>query len=133
MRRSRGWAQAKPMGAHLMRLGAWYQIVDDRDPTLVVLDIARRNVPVHRDLVEIAEQVPELFSVVLRAPDDPNPARGTRDDLGPTYAVCPATGTRVPFTGHPEHLECPGCEELHPLDWDGATSTNPTPNRIAVG
>ncbi len=28
MKKTRGWARVKPAGAHIMRLGAWYQIVD---------------------------------------------------------------------------------------------------------
>lgn len=120
MKKARGWARAKPAGAHLMRLGAWYPIVDERNPTMVVLGIARRNVPVPRDLVGITREAPQQFSVVHRSLDDPNPARGTPDDVGLTYAVCPSSGTRVPLTGQPEHLECPSCGELHPVDWEAA-------------
>ncbi len=66
MRKTNGWATAKPAGAHIMRLGAWYKIVDERNPTLVVLDIARRNVPVPRDFVEISREAPQRFTVVYR-------------------------------------------------------------------
>lgn len=41
MRQSRGWARVRPHGAHIMRLGAWYQVVGNTAPNLVVLDIAR--------------------------------------------------------------------------------------------
>ncbi len=118
MKKSRGWARVKPAGAHLMRLGAWYQVVDQRHPSLIVLDIAGRNVPVFRDLVEITRVAPRRFSVVYRSPDDPNPARGTPDDVGSTYVVCPSSGTRVPLTRQPEHLTCPSCRQLHPVDWE---------------
>ncbi len=109
MKKTRGWARVKPAGAHIMRLGAWYQIVDERKPSLIVLDIAGRNVPVRRDLVELIREPPQRFSVVHRSVDDRNPARGTPDDVGATYAVCPSSGTRVPLNRHPVHLECPSC------------------------
>ncbi len=118
MKKTRGWARVKPAGAHIMRLGAWYQIVNQRNPSLIVLDVAGRNVPVRRDLVEITREAPQRFSVVYRSLDDPNPALGTPDDVGPTYAVCPLSGTRVPLTSQPEFLTCPTCRQLHPVDWE---------------
>ena len=132
MRKTSGWATAKPAGAHIMRLGAWYKIVDERSPTLVVLDIARRNVPVPRDLVEISREAPQRFRVVYRSIEDHNPARGTPEDVGPTYAVCPSSGARVSLTGCPEHLECPACGQQHPVDWDAAHLTNPTEDGVSA-
>ncbi len=132
MRKTNGWATAKPAGAHIMRLGAWYKIVDERNPTLVVLDIARRNVPVPRNFVEISREAPQRFTVVYRSLEDHNPARGTAEDVGPTYAVCQSSGTRVPLTGQPEHLECPSCGQLHPVDWEAAHVTNPTGGGVSV-
>ena len=133
MKKTRGWARAKPAGAHIMRLGAWYQIVDERNPSLIVLDIARRTVPVPRDLVEITREAPVQFSVVYRSLDDHNPARGTPGDVGLTYAVCPSSSTRVPLAGQPEHLECPSCGQLHPVDWEAVQVTNPTGGGVSVG
>ena len=124
MKKFRGWARAKPAGAHIMRLGAWYPIVDERNPSLIVLDIARRNVPVPSDFVEITREAPQQFSVVHRSPEDHNPARGTPDDVGYIYAVCPSSGTRVRLTGEPDHLECPSCGELHRVDWTAASVAN---------
>ena len=120
-KKARGWARAKSAGSHLMRLGAWYPIVDERHSSILVLGIARRNVPVHRDLLEITREAPQKFSVVHRCPEDHNPARGTADDVGSTYAVCPSSSTRVPFTGEPDRLKCPSCSEPHPVDWDAAS------------
>ncbi len=132
MKKTRGWARAKPAGADSMRLGAWYQIVDERNPSLIVLDIARRNVPVPSDLVEITREAPQQFSVVHRSLDAPNPARGTPDYVGLTYAVCPSSGTRVPLTGQPGHLECPSCGELHPVDWEAAHAASPAGGAVSV-
>ena len=132
MKKARGWARAKTAGAHLMRLGAWYPIVDERHSSIVVLGIARRNVPVPRDLVEITREAPQQFCVVRRSPEDHNPARGTPDDVGSMYVVCPSSGTRVPLAGEPDQLECPSCGELHPVDWNAPSAAKFTVGGVSV-
>ena len=114
MRRSRGWARVRPQGAQLMRLGAWYQVVGNTAPNLVVLDIARRNVAIPRGLLEISPHRPERFSVVLRSPSK---LSGKSDHSAPSYAVCPVSGTRVRFSGHPASIECPSCGHHGAVDW----------------
>jgi hypothetical protein len=118
MRRSQGWARARLPGAHIMRLGAWYQIVDEGNPSQIVIDIAGRKIPVDRDLVDVTGEAPQRFGVVYRSVDDRNPACGSPDDVGPTYAVCPASSTRVPLINQPDYLECPSCGGVHPVDWE---------------
>ncbi len=115
MRRSRGWARVKPQGAHIMRLGAWYQIVGNTTPNLVVLDIARRNVAIPSDLLQISPRRPERFSVVPRSPSKRS---GKPDDSASGYAVCPVSGTRVRLLGHPESIECPSCGHRGAVDWE---------------
>lgn len=72
----------------------------------------------HTDLVELRQDRPSSFSVVERDPVDRNPAAGTAADLGLTYAVCPASRTRVRLTGYPDYLECPDCGYRGFVDWD---------------
>ena len=115
MRRSRGWARVKSDGVHIMRSGAWYQVVGNTAPNLVVLDIARRNVAIPRDLLQISLQRPERFSVVPRSPSK---LSGNSDDSASTYAVCPVSGTRVPLSGHLESIECPSCGHRGSVDWE---------------
>jgi len=115
---SLGWARVRPEGAHFLRRGAWYPVVNDRAVSLIVLDIARRNVAVPRESVEIRRQRPERFSVVVRQPSDPSRRRAEANELGGTYAVCPVTRARVPFAGHPRELPCTVCGAVHPLDWE---------------
>ena len=122
MRRSEGWARVRPQGAHIMRLGAWYQIVGNPAPNLVVLDIARRNVAIPRDLLQISPLRPDRFSVVPRSP---RKLRGKADDSSSTYAVCPVSGTRVRLSGHPESVECPNCGHRGAVDWR-SLPTRPT-------
>ena len=127
MTRSRGWARVAPQGAgagaragaragaHLMRLGAWYQIVGNPAPTLVVLDIARRNVAIPSDLLQIIPRRPERFSVVPRSPSK---LSGIPDDSTSGYAVCPVSGTRVRLSGRPESIKCPNCGHRGAVDWE---------------
>ncbi len=115
MRRSRGWARVGPHGAHIMRLGAWYQVVGNTGLNLVVLNIARRNVAIPRDLLQISPRRPERFSVVPRSPSK---LSGKSDDSASTYAVCPVSGTRVRLSGHPESIECPSCGHRGAVDWE---------------
>ncbi len=115
MRRSEGWARARPQGAHIMRLGAWYKVAGNTASNLVVLEIARRNVAIPRDLLQISPDRPERFSVVRRSPSN---LGGKSDDSASTYAVCPVSGTRVPLLGHPESIECPSCGHRGAVDWE---------------
>ena len=114
MRRSRGWARVGPQGAHIMRLGAWYQVVGNSALNLVVLDVARRNVAIPSDLLQISPHRPERFSVVPRSPSK---LSGKSDDSASTYAVCPVSGPRVGLSGHPASLECPSCGHRGAVDW----------------
>ncbi len=120
MKKNLGWAQARLARAHVMRSGAWYQVVNDKDPALVVLDVARRNVAMPRDLLQISQQRPEQFSVVARSPGYHSEERGISDDVGAParYAVCPMSATRVQFSGHPEQLECPRCGHRGRVNWE---------------
>lgn len=113
-----GWARVRPVGAHYLRRGAWYPVVNDRSSSLVVLDVARRNVAVCREAVELRPDIPDQFSVVIRSPADPRLGRINGKELGLTYAVCPFTRVRVPFEGRPDRLHCPVCNAEHSLDWD---------------
>ncbi len=116
MTRNQGWARLAPQeaGAHLMRSGAWYQIVGNPAPTLVVLDIARQNVAIPSDLLQIIPRRPERFSVVSRSPSK---LSGKPDESASGYAVCPVSGTRVRLSGRPESIECPSCGHRGAVDW----------------
>lgn len=52
---------------------------------------------------------PTRFTVVYRSREEPNPAEGSADDLGPQYAVCPSCGTRLPIFNEPTMLVCGTC------------------------
>lgn len=115
-----GWARANAAGIATMRRGAWYPLLDGRVPNRLFVHVGPRTVVVHRDLVEVREVWPDRFSVVLRTPEDRNPAAGTGRDLGLRYAVCPWSRCRVKIRGHPSHLECPQCHHWAEVDWTGS-------------
>ena len=114
-----GWARVKPPGAYSLRRGAWYPILENPlDEGEIVLDLRNRKVVIPKLNLEIRYKRPISFSVVVKDPDDPNPVRGTTQDLGLQYAVCPLSHTRVRLPGHPDFLECPECGYQFPIDWD---------------
>ena len=123
------WARVKPPGFGTLRRGAWYSVaftirryasvaIDDT-ADMVVVDVARRQIAVPRDLVNIRRSKPDRFSIVFRSSDDPNPVRGTPEYLGLIYAVCPSSGTRVRVSGHfPKVLKCPECGGRFEVAWE---------------
>src|SRR2546422_665230 len=63
--------------------------------TRVELDVSGRRVTVPQDVIELRRRRPDRFTVVYRTWNDPNPAQGTKADVGRTYAVCPKCASRV--------------------------------------
>ena len=112
---ARLWAVARPHTRPMLRTGAWYPVVAQGED--VVLEVQHREVRVSKHLVELRDDRPRKFTVVCRARDEKNPARGTRRDLGHKYAVCPASGHRIPVKGEPSHLQCPGCGYRAEVAW----------------
>jgi len=113
------WARVKLSGAHNLRRGAWYPVVNDSNPKIVVLDVAKRNVPVPRESVELADGKPDKWSVVKFNSDKPLPARISQESLPLTYAVCPFCRARsVEVYDGTALLKCDECGKESPVDWD---------------
>lgn len=115
---ARLWAIANPPRTRpMLRTGAWYPVVAT-DPTAeVVVSVRHREVRLPARLFEMRKDRPRRFTVVCRSKHERNPARGTRRDLGHKYAVCPASGHRIPLRGMPTVLECPGCAYRGEIAW----------------
>lgn len=64
-------------------------------------------VDVHQ--VETRDEPPTRFTIVRLSKTEPNPARGTPDNLGLRYAVCPSCTARVRLIGNPVNLTCSDC------------------------
>ena len=113
------WARVKTRGAHGLRRGAWYPVVNDSKPSIVVLDVNKKNVPVDRAGLEFSESEPGIWSVVRRNPTDPAARRASDAHLGPIYAVCPRCRCRTNVNPDDAEMICPACQSTFPIDWSG--------------
>lgn len=112
------WARVKTAGAHGLRRGAWYPVVNDSKPNLVVLDVAKRNVPVDRTILDFSESLPARWSVVHRRPTDPASKRASDANMDPTYVVCPKCRGRSNVKPGDTALQCPDCGGEFGIDWE---------------
>jgi len=115
---ARLWAIAHPRTRPMLRSGAWYPVVSDAVSSEVTLKVRHRDVRLPAQLLEVRKERPRKFTVVFRSRVEENPAAGTRRDLGPRYAVCPASGHRIRLRGRPARVECPGCAYRGEIAWD---------------
>lgn len=115
-----GWARlyptAKPFTRPMLRHGAWYPVVTNLEKR-VVLEVKGRRVAVARHLLEVRERRPTRFTVVYRPKDWSNPVYGKASNVGRIYAVCPASGCRIPLFGEPDHLICSQCGHAGEVAW----------------
>ncbi|MBE0591823.1 MAG: hypothetical protein IH616_05410 [Gemmatimonadales bacterium] len=119
MKSSELWARVKRLGAHGLRRGAWYPVVNEVTAEMLVVDVAKQNVPVPRQLVDVSERAPGRWSIVSRNSAEPGAERINAAGHPLEYAVCPGCRSRVPFgPGRPEEMQCPNCQRRYPVDWD---------------
>lgn len=112
------WARVRRAGGHNLRRGAWYPVVNDAKPTIVFLDVNRRNVAMDRTLLEFRDAPPEAWSVVERMEDDAPPdGHPNWADLALTYGVCPKCRARANLPDGAPSAACPDCGETSRIDW----------------
>jgi DNA-directed RNA polymerase subunit RPC12/RpoP len=128
-----GWARIWYAVKHdddvTLRQGAWYPVLNTA-PTRVELDVSGHRVTVPHDVIELRPRRPDRFTVVYRTWNDPNPAQGTKADVGRTYAVCPQCASRVRLPKLPrlgtsgvmdaslaERARCPKCGHEGTVAW----------------
>jgi len=115
----RKWARAKGAGAHGLRRGAWYLVVNDSLPAVVLLDVRRTNVPVPRDMLDVRRERPSQWSVVKWEETQRGARRAGDHQLGLLYAVCPACGERGAIEPPDAvQLTCVHCHGTFGLDRD---------------
>jgi hypothetical protein len=112
------WARVRRAGAHGLRRGAWYAVVNDSKPNVVFLDVNKRNVAMDRTLLEFADERPSRWSVVERGASEPAAQRASDANLDPTYGVCPACRNRANLAPGQTTQRCPGCGEEFGVDWE---------------
>jgi len=111
------WARVRQAGAHGLRRGAWYPVVNSSKPTIVFLDVNLRNVAMDRTLLDIQEGRPNRWSVVALS----EPVASRRSDwvdLDATYGVCPDCRARANLPIGATHALCDHCGGEYPIDWD---------------
>ncbi len=112
------WARVRRSGAHGLRRGAWYAVVNDSKPSLVFLDVNKKNVAVDRSLLEFSEVKPWRWSVVNREDNDDASKRASDASLNPTYGVCPGCRGRGNIVPEAERATCDNCRGDFLVDWD---------------
>jgi ribosomal protein S27E len=115
----RKWARAKGAGAHGLRRGAWYLVVNDAQPAVVIVYVRKRNVPIPRSMLDIIPDPPSKWSVVKWQETQRGARRASEQNMGLIYIVCPSCGerTRIEPTDAKE-MTCPHCGKTSPIDWD---------------
>jgi hypothetical protein len=111
------WARVRLAGAHGLRRGAWYPVVNDKQATIVFLDVNKRNVAVDRSLLEFAEGRPTRWSIVTRGGGEHGTRRASAANLNPVYGVCPQCRTRANIKQGVSAARCPVCAGEFEVDW----------------
>lgn len=113
------WARIRQIGSHGLRRGAWYPVVNEVTAEMLLLDVARRNVPVPRDALDVSEHAPAVWSVVEWTDQDQGIGRVREAGFDLTYGVCPKCRARTSLpTERIERLQCPECGSDFPIDWE---------------
>ena len=117
----RKWARVLQSGAHGLRRGAWYPVVNDSSTRIVILDVSKKNVPVDRGSLEISERKSEEWSIVKWEPGRPLPHRMSEKRLPRIYAVCPICRARSgELPAGIAELKCDECGFEKRIDWGNA-------------
>ena len=113
------WARVKRGGAHGLRRGAWYRVVNDANPRILVLDVNKKTVPVPREMLDLSQTPPERWSVVRWQGSESGALRVSDAALGLTYAVCPSCRSRAAIDpADADRLRCGECGGEFVVDWE---------------
>lgn len=115
--KERKWARVKRSGAHGLRRGAWYIVLNESQSNIVVLDVNKKAVPIDRSLMDFTTEKPRKWSVVELDPEKDAAELAGEAGLGPLYAVCPSCSRRGKAKPDDTQLQCPVCQLLFEIDW----------------
>lgn len=111
------WARVKGDINCSIRRGAWYQVLR-LTPDAAILEVGQRSLSVPRELLQIEQFRPHLWSVVAR----PYDAIDLPLTWGSRYGVCPGCKARMPLQREQWQLQCASCGETQEIDWSSAMS-----------
>jgi len=107
------WARTRVRTCRDLRRGAWYRVMR-ATPVEGVLEVNRRLVTVPRTFLQILPFRPQLWSVVPRIANAPQPPLS----WGSAYGVCPQCSARAPLGQRALKASCPRCNGLFPVAWE---------------
>lgn len=115
-----GWGRVFPAArlstAPETRRGAWYRVLSE-GRSRIVLEVRGKRVDLSKGAVEVRPSLPDKFTVVYRAADEPTPPRKSAGALGRVYAVCPQCARRTRLFGEPRTLQCKECGHEGEIAW----------------
>jgi len=111
---ARVWPAARPFARPEPRAGAWYPVLGEASGGRVVLEIRGKHVAIQKRLLEIRDERPKVFTVIVRSLDAP-PVAGA--PVSRIYAVCPACGKRVQVFDQQAQAVCPQCGHEADVAW----------------
>lgn len=115
--KERKWARVKRSGAHGLRRGAWYVVLNENKSNIVVLDVSKKAIPIDRSMLDFTTQKPRKWSVVQLDPQRDAAELAGEAGLGPLYGVCPNCAGRANLKPDDTQLTCPVCQLLFEIDW----------------
>ncbi|MBI2403826.1 MAG: hypothetical protein HYV20_14055 [Gemmatimonadetes bacterium] len=107
----------KRSGAHGLRRGAWYVVLNENKSNIVVLDVSKKAIPIDRSMLDFTTQKPRKWSVVQLDPQRDAAELAGEAGLGPLYGVCPNCAGRANLRPDDTQLTCPVCQLLFEIDW----------------
>jgi hypothetical protein len=115
--KERKWARVKRAGAHGLRRGAWYSVLNESKSSIVVLDVNKKAVPLDRSMLDFTTEKPRKWSVVQLDPQKDAAELAGEAGLGPLYGVCPNCSGRVNLKKEDTQVTCRVCQLLFEIDW----------------
>ncbi len=96
------------------RAGAWYPILGEASGERVVLEIRGKRVAIQRRLLEIRDERPKVFTVIVRTREA---AAAVGAPISRIYAVCPVCTQRVEVLDEQAQAVCPQCGHHAEIAW----------------
>ncbi len=110
---ARVWPTAHPFAHPTPRAGAWYPILGEASGERLVLEIRGKRVAIQKRLLEIRDERPKVFTVIVRTRE----AAADGAPISRIYAVCPVCTQRVQVLDEQPQAACPQCGHEAEIAW----------------